>query len=164
LTKEAALFSKSRRNLQLQLIPQDIIDEAIDTAIQVLNFQDRQDPKAAMNKLVDSFAQYNIMPSDLEDYLEHPIDKCIPYEIQELREIWQSISQGEAGWTEFVRAKAERRKEKKEPSKTTKAVQDKLKEKKDKKANEDKDDGDESLEDAQERLDQKNKDSKLFEN
>ncbi len=47
VTKEANLCAKKRRNLELQLIPQDIIEECMDEAIDAMRRQDRDDPEAS---------------------------------------------------------------------------------------------------------------------
>lgn len=103
LVKEQALCAKARRNLELQLIPQDIIDEAIDESINTMNNQYAKDPDAAKKKVIDAFFHsFGVKPSDLEEYLRHPIDKMTPAEIADLREVYQSMAQGEASWSDFI--------------------------------------------------------------
>ena len=99
---EAALISKALRNEGLRLIPQEIIEEAIQTARETLNTQDAKDPDAAKKRVIDAFASISIMPTDLEKYLKHPIGQSSPKEIQELRSIYLSIRDGEAKWVDYI--------------------------------------------------------------
>ena len=101
--KEQALSAKARRNLELQLIPQDVIDEAIDVSIEITRNQDAKDPDAAKKKVIDAFfSGFGIRPSDLEEYLKHPVDKITPAEIDDLRQVYESLKQGEATWNDFI--------------------------------------------------------------
>ena len=101
-TKQAAAVSKALRNEGLRLIPQDIVEEAIDVARDTLRKGDKSDPDAARKKLSDAFAQLKIMPSDLEAYLGHKLEMTSPAEIGELRTIYQTIRDGEAKWIDYV--------------------------------------------------------------
>ena len=100
--KQAAAVSKALRNEGLRLIPQDIIEEAIDKARETVNKKDKSDPDAARKKLADAFAAIRVMPSHLESYLEHPLSQTSPAELQELRSIYQTIRDGEAKWSDFI--------------------------------------------------------------
>ena len=132
LVKEQALCAKARRNLELQLIPQDIIEEGIDESIKVLQNRDAKDPDAAKKRVVDAFfTNFGVRPSDLEDYLRHPIDKITPAEIASLREVYESMIQGEATWTDFVSvSREEGASDKAEESPAAKNVREKLAKKK----------------------------------
>ncbi len=100
--KQGAAVSKSLRNEGLRLIPQDIIEEALEKARETVNRKDKADPDAARKKLADAFAAIRVMPSDLEAYLQHPLSQTSPAELQELRSIYQTIRDGEAKWIDFV--------------------------------------------------------------
>jgi hypothetical protein len=91
-----------RRNLELQLIPQDIVDEAMDICIAVVEDEAAKDPAAAKKAVIDAFAAIGVNPSALEKYLGHSIGNASPPEIQDLREVYRAIEQGEAVWTDFV--------------------------------------------------------------
>lgn len=132
LVKEQALCAKARRNLELQLIPQDIIDEGVDESIKVVQNRDAKDPDAAKKRVVDAFAvNFGVRPSDLEAYLRHPIDKITPAEISDLREVYESMIQGEATWADFVSvSREEGASDKAEESPAAKNVREKLAKKK----------------------------------
>ncbi len=100
--KQAALVSKALRNEGLRLIPQDIVEEAIERARETVKRRDKADPDAARKKLADAFASLRIMPADLEKYLGHPLGQTSPAELQDLRSIYQTIKDGEAKWSDYT--------------------------------------------------------------
>lgn len=102
MNKQAAAISKTLRNEGLRLIPQDIVEEAIEKARETVKKRDKADPDAARKKLADAFAALRIMPTDLEAHLGHPLSQTSPVELQELRSIYQTIKDGEAKWGDYV--------------------------------------------------------------
>ena len=102
LTKQAALISKALRNEGLRLIPQEIIEEAIDTARNTLKSDATVNIDDARRKISDSFANIGIQPKQLEEYLGHPVAMCVPSEIVDLRAIFNAIKNGEAKWCDFT--------------------------------------------------------------
>ena len=102
-TREAALISKALRNEGLRLIPQEIIEESVATARSIVSSRDKTDPEAAKKKLIDVFFSINVTPADLEKFLSHPIAQCTGDELQELRQIYTAIKEGEAHWSDFAR-------------------------------------------------------------
>lgn len=108
--KAGSLISKAIRNEGLRLIPQDIIDEAIETARQTLKDQDARDPNAAKKAVLDSFATIGIKPIELERYLGHGLDTIAPAELEDLRRVYRSIRDGEATWQDFVKPQDEPKK------------------------------------------------------
>ena len=107
MNKQAAAVSKALRNEGLRLIPQDIIEEAIERARETVKRRDKADPDAARKKLADAFAALRIMPADLEKYLGHPLGQTSPAELQDLRSIYQTIKDGEAKWSDYVSPQGE---------------------------------------------------------
>lgn len=107
MNKQAAAVSKALRNEGLRLIPQDIIEEAIERARETVKRRDKADPDAARKKLADAFAALRIMPTDLEKYLGHPLGQTSPAELQDLRSIYQTIKDGEAKWSDYVSPQGE---------------------------------------------------------
>lgn len=99
--KEAAAISRVVRNEGLRLIPQDIIDEALETAREA-----RQgvvsDPQERIRKVCDAFAQVRVTPDDLSHYLGCPIDKASPAQIDDLQTVYTAIRSGEAKWVDYV--------------------------------------------------------------
>jgi hypothetical protein len=100
--KQAALVSKALRNEGLRLIPQDIIEEAIERARETVAAKDKRDPDAARKKLADAFAAIGVMPADIEAFLGHSLARCAQSEIQELRAMFSAIRDGEAKWSDYM--------------------------------------------------------------
>lgn len=100
--KQGSAISKAMRNDVLRLIPQDLIAEALERARETLKKKDRTDPDSARKKLSDAFAKIGIMPNDLKEYLGHDLAQIQPSELQELRGIYQSISDGQSKWSDYV--------------------------------------------------------------
>ncbi|MBD5417329.1 MAG: hypothetical protein HDR50_06660 [Desulfovibrio sp.] len=100
-TKEAAAISKVVRNEGLRLIPQDIIDEALETARKARQ-GNVSDPQERIRKVCDAFAQIRITPEDLSQYLGCPIDKASPGQIDNLQTVYTAIKSGEAKWSDYV--------------------------------------------------------------
>lgn len=125
--KQTANESKIIRNLGLRLIPQDIIEEALDVARETRS-KSTKDPAEAKNKVIDAFASLGIKPSDIEKYLGKPIAQVIPKELDELRTIYTAIKEGDSKWSDYLETVEPTEKEK-EPEKPKSSLKDKLKEK-----------------------------------
>jgi hypothetical protein len=97
--KSAALISKARRNLILQLIPGDILDDAKEMVDTTLNDPNAVDPLEEQKRIFDGFAKMRVMPEDLEAYLGHAPNKCTPAEMEELRGLWVALKDGETTWS-----------------------------------------------------------------
>lgn len=103
MMKQNALVSKALRNEGLRLIPQEIIEEAISLSHLVLQNADKADMGGAKRKLLDAFAAIGIQPIDIEEYFQHPIDRCVPAEFADLRAIYNAVKSGEAKWVDFIK-------------------------------------------------------------
>lgn len=101
-TSMAAAVSKALRNEGLRLIPQDIVDEAMEEAAKTRREQDRQDPDEARKKICDAFASQGVLPTDLKQYLGHDIATLTPSEMEDLRQIYTTIKDGEARWIDYL--------------------------------------------------------------
>jgi hypothetical protein len=102
LNKEAALISKAIRNEGLRLIPQDIIEEAMDVAIHTMRKADKEDPDAAKNRIIDAFFKIGVKVSDLVAFLGHDIDMITAKELEELRGMHSALKEGSAKWSDFI--------------------------------------------------------------
>ena len=127
LIKENATIAKARRNLELQLIPQDIIDEAVEIARGIRGKRDAEDPKAAKKKLLDAFGSVGVMPDELEAFLGHSLEQISNQELDSLRAVYTSIQQGESSWKDFLLDALENAKTRGQPSEATQAVHDRIK-------------------------------------
>ena len=99
--KQAAAESKILRNEGLRLIPKDIIEEAMHVAREVRS-KNLGDPKAALNKILDAFSGLGIKPSDIEKSLGKSIAQIVPAEVDELRQRYTAIKDGEAKWSDYL--------------------------------------------------------------
>lgn len=102
LNKTQALASKALRTVLLRLLPQDIIEEAMDQVQDTLREQIAKDPSKHLKALADAFNSVGVRPVDLEKYLGHDLDATTPAEIDELRALFNSIKNGETTWQEAV--------------------------------------------------------------
>lgn len=99
--KEAAAISKVVRNEGLRLIPQDIIDEALEIA-RAARCGEVADPQERVRKVCDAFAALRVTPEDLSVYLGCPVDKASPVQIDDLQTVYTAIKSGEARWSDYV--------------------------------------------------------------
>ena len=99
--KEAAAVSKVVRNEGLRLIPQDIIDEALETA-RAARSGDVSDPQERIRKVCDLFAAVRVTPEDLSQYLGCPVDRASPAHIDDLQTVYTAIKSGESKWSDYV--------------------------------------------------------------
>jgi hypothetical protein len=102
MQKAGALISKARRNLTLQLIPADIVEECMSQVIKTQNDDDAADPDAARRKLIDAFFELGVSAKDLAAYLGHEVASSTPIERTNLRAVYTSLKNGEATWQEIV--------------------------------------------------------------
>lgn len=118
ITKEASFRAKLNRDLWLRHIPSYILDEARENIESTLKDQYAKDPKAELNKICDAFNYIGIKPKSLSDYLDQELETISPAQIQQLREIYQAIKDGEATWKEFLDAKDKAESNKPDANKT----------------------------------------------
>lgn len=97
------------RNSILQLIPADVIEEALLIAKKAAIGQAKQDikkdKKGTLTKLIETFAGINVTPEDLSAYLKEDINKITPEQITELRAIFVTIRDGNAKVAEYFKNK-----------------------------------------------------------
>lgn len=105
--KQAAQVSKAIRNSGLRLVPDYIVEEAMEQINATITSKVKQDPDAERRKLVDAFFALGIKASDLEAYLGHPLAQSSTDELIELTEMCNSIRDGHASWSEFIAAAKE---------------------------------------------------------
>jgi hypothetical protein len=100
LVKQAAQESKIIRTCGLRMIPQDIVEEAMEVA---RNTRKKNiDPKAETNKILDAFAKMGVKPSDIASYLKKPIEQIVAADIDDLRQIYTALKDGDARWADFL--------------------------------------------------------------
>ena len=97
--------SRALRNCIMAHIPGDLLDEALDVIEETKRSAAKEDPDGTRKRVADGFANLGIMPADLKAYLGHDLASCTPAELTKLREVWNTLRQGEATWKEFMDAK-----------------------------------------------------------
>jgi hypothetical protein len=102
--KHAAI---AERNCILQLIPSDIVEEAIRICRDTLRSEASSDPDAARRRLISGFDELNVTVGMLEAYLGHALAQSSPKEIADLRAVWVSIRDGNSTWAELMSSKVE---------------------------------------------------------
>ncbi len=103
--KQAASISKSLRGLVLRLLPADILEEAMAQVVATKKDTDAKDPDAARKKIVDAFSSVNVTPSDLREFLGVEVGKASPADVEELREVYVAIKDGETTWRDALAGK-----------------------------------------------------------
>lgn len=106
------------RNCLLQLLPKDLVEDAMTRCEETLRAHAAQDPDAARKKIILAFSEFNVTPEMLEEYLGHPLKQASSEEIVDLRNIYKSIKDGNSKWHEYVNG------DKKEPEKGKLTVDD----------------------------------------
>lgn len=107
LNKQGALVSKALRTAILRIIPGNLQDEAFEVCNAILKDKNAKDPDAARNAMCDGFANLNIQPTDLEEWLGHDLAVATPAETEQLRRLYVAIRDGEATWPEALEQRAE---------------------------------------------------------
>jgi hypothetical protein len=100
LVKQAAQESKIIRTCGLRMIPQDIVEEAMEVARATR--KKNIDPKAETNKILDAFNKLGVKPSDVSSYLKKPVEQIVAADIDDLRQIYTAIKDGDAKWSDFL--------------------------------------------------------------
>lgn len=94
-----------KRNCILEVLPKDLVEDAMSMAKQTLKAGAERDPEGARKKIILAFSELNITPEMIERNLGHPLSQCSPKEIADLRTIYKSISDGNSTWAEYVAEK-----------------------------------------------------------
>lgn len=103
LTNKHAAIAK--RNCLLELLPSDMVDDAVARANKTLIDSASKDPDEARKNLITAFGTINISVENLEAFLGHKVATCSPAELVELRSVYKSIRDGNTTWSEAAAAK-----------------------------------------------------------
>ncbi len=95
------------RNCVLQILPKDLIEDALDTCRETLRSNAAKDPDATRKKILVAFSELNISAEMLEAYLGHPVAQSSPAEMADLRAVYKSISDGNTTWSDYVNGNTE---------------------------------------------------------
>lgn len=107
LMKQNAATSKAKRNLGLNIIPSDIVEDALATCRDTRAQEDAKDPDGERKRLVAAFGALNVGAEALREFLGHELSSMSPKELKELRNAYVAIKDGEASWFDIMQAKGE---------------------------------------------------------
>ena len=93
------------RNAILQVLPKDLIEDALFACEQALQSAAKENPEAARKRLLVDFGSINVTVEQLEQKLEHPFAQSTAKELAELRGIFKSITDGNSTWAQYVKEK-----------------------------------------------------------
>lgn len=100
--KAAAEISKAARTCILRLIPGELQDEAFDLCRQVAADKAAKDPKATVKRMLDSFSERGVKPSEIETWLGHSVEAATRDELLELSRIASGLREGELIWADVL--------------------------------------------------------------
>ena len=103
--KKAAMVSKVRRTLILDLLPSDLKDDCMWQIRTTLEKGDRKDPEGDKKKMLIAYARIGIGVQDIEQYIGHDIGQIAPAEVTELRAIYRAVHDGETTWAAAIEEK-----------------------------------------------------------
>lgn len=93
------------RNAILQIIPRDIVEDAIvrcnQTLVNAAQGNLKADPKKAVQAMVEKFDEIGVTIPMLEVYLKHGVEITTAQEFAKLRAIWTSIHEGNSKREEY---------------------------------------------------------------
>lgn len=115
------------RNCILQLLPKDLIEDALDASRTTLRSNAAQDPDATRKKILMAFSELNVSAEQLAAYLGHPVAQSSPAEMADLRAVYKSIADGNTTWADYVNGNSEAATE--DLKQKTKAKSEELKQK-----------------------------------
>jgi hypothetical protein len=102
---KAARQSKLLRNLGLRILPADVVDEAMELCKATMAAGAGKDPAGEQKRLTDAFHSIGVSPAQLAEYLGHALEQTQPAELVELREVYQTLRDGEGTWKAALAAK-----------------------------------------------------------
>jgi len=90
------------RNCLLQLLPPDIIEDAVQAARKSAVAAAGENLDENRKAIIKAFGDMNITVADLEKYLEHELRTCNAEEVADLRQVYKSIRDGNTTWSDYV--------------------------------------------------------------
>lgn len=96
------------RNAILEVIPRDIVDEAMEVAHDTLVRATRSAPREqVVQRLVAAFSRLGITAQQIESYVGGPLDQITEEQIAGLREVYKSIEDGNSRPEEYFGTQAD---------------------------------------------------------
>lgn len=90
------------RNCILQLLPKDLIEDALFQCTATLKDKSAKDPEGTRKRLVVNFSAVNVTPEMIAQKLGHPLAEASPDELAELQGVYTSIKDGNSTWREYT--------------------------------------------------------------
>lgn len=100
--KREALVSKAIRKLTERLVPNYIVENAMEVVDATIAQEIKNNPNAAREDVIKRMFNMGIQPLEVEAFLQHPIDQCQESEISFLIQICNAIEDGIARWVDFA--------------------------------------------------------------
>lgn len=91
------------RNALLQVLPKDLIEDALYTCGKTLETAAGANPDGERKRLMVDFGSVNVSVEHIEHKLGHPFSQSTPKEMAELRGICKSIQDGHTTWAEYAK-------------------------------------------------------------
>lgn len=113
LNKMNAAVSKMRRNKIIEMLPFDLVQEALDTCRETTRKADAKDPDAAKRRMLDAFAEIGVDVDDVKAYLGRSnLDALTPAELGDLRKAYAAIESEGSTWGQLMELREDQRKNK----------------------------------------------------
>ena len=97
------------RNCILQLLPKDLVEDALYQARETIEAGALKDPDSAKKRLLASFATIGVTAEMLIKKFEKPFSEFTPQELTEMQGIYKSIADGNSKWSEYAAEKEEKK-------------------------------------------------------
>lgn len=113
LNKMNAAISKMRRNKIIEMLPFDLVQEALDICRKTMKDADAQDPEATKRRILDAFLEIGVDADDVKEYLgRSDLDVLTPAEMADLRKAYAAIDSEGHTWGEVMDLRREHRRNK----------------------------------------------------
>lgn len=99
------LCAKAMRNLVLNHIPSDVLEEAEGHIFDTLKADDEKDPTAVRKQVQDLFYRLGVSAKDLAEFLDHSVESMSPAELHVLRQIYNGMKSEGTTWREVMELK-----------------------------------------------------------
>lgn len=113
--KLGAEISKASRTAILRLVPGEIQDEAFEICKRVAADASAKDPAATKKRMLDGFGEVGVRPSEIVQWLGHPIEQGTREEFKELSRILSGLRERELVWSELLAERLEERTKERKP-------------------------------------------------
>lgn len=90
------------RNCILQLVPKDLVEDALFECGATLTNKAAKDPDGARKRLIVNFSEFNVTPEMIAQKLGHLLSESTPDELVDLQRICTSIKDGTSTWREYT--------------------------------------------------------------